>query len=244
MDRIRFVWELLSREIDVDVYPDSPRMELVDLVTGNPVRALELGCFKGATGAALKTRFPGLHYTGMEINARSAVTARSRIDCVLTDDLLSIDPGARPEFGQPFDLVMLADVLEHMYDPWRCLAKVGDLLAPGGRVYVSLPNCRNYQVISDLVRGNWTYRPAGILDVTHIRFFTLREALRMFHETGYVTEKIVSVRDPNVRLTGDFGAPVTIMDKAFALHDVDAPTATELSTLQFLFVLSRPAGTA
>ena len=73
-----------------------------------------------------------------------------------------------------------------------------------------------------------------------IRFFTLRECRRMFAETGYVIEKIVSVRDPRVQLDGAFGAPVTIMDKAFSLHDVDAQTATELATLQFLFVLGRP----
>jgi 2-polyprenyl-3-methyl-5-hydroxy-6-metoxy-1,4-benzoquinol methylase len=135
---------------------------------------------------------------------------------------------------------MLADVLEHLYDPWANLVKLGRHLAPGGKVYASIPNARNYWLISELVQGRWTYQSAGLLDVTHIRFFTLRECQRMFAETGYQVEKIVSVRDPRVTLEGQFKAPVTLMDKWFSLHDVDQQTATELATMQFLFVLGRP----
>ena len=105
---------------------------------------------------------------------------------------------------------------------------------------ISVPNARNYWLISELIKGNFTYQTAGLLDVTHIRFFTLRECQRMFAETGFHVEKIVSVRDPRVHIEGEFKAPVTLMDKWFSLNDVDAQTARELSTLQFLFVLSRP----
>lgn len=241
MDRMHFVWELLSRQGgDATNYPDSARPELVNLMDVAPTRALELGCHKGAMGAAVKQRFPGVHYTGIEINPDTAAIARTRIDEVLVEDLLKLDTDAHAAFAQPFDAIMLADVLEHLYDPWATLVKLGRHLAPGGKVYASIPNVRNLALISELIKGNWTYQSAGLLDVTHIRFFTLRECRRMFAETGYVIEKIVSVRDPRVQLDGAFSAPVTIMDKAFSLHDVDAQTATELATLQFLFVLGRP----
>lgn len=244
MDRIRFVWELLSYDGDTSFYPDSARPELVNLVETVPRRAFELGCHKGAMGAAMKTRFPGLHYTGLEINPKTAAVARERIDTVIEQDLLTIDPDAHEAFREPFDAVMLADVLEHLYDPWQALQRVGHLLAPGGKVYASVPNARNYWLISELIKGNFTYQPAGLLDVTHIRFFTLRECQRMFGETGYHVEKIVSVRDPRVHIEGEFKSPVTLMDKWFSLNDVDAQTARELSTLQFLFVLSRPGASA
>lgn len=241
MDRMHFVWEMLSRQGgEATNYPDSARPELVNLMAGTPRRALELGCHKGAMGAAVKQRFPGLHYTGIEINPDTAALARTRLDDVLVEDLLKLDTDTHAAFAQPFDAIMLADVLEHLYDPWATLVKLGRHLAPGGKVYASIPNVRNYWLISELIQGNWTYQPAGLLDVTHIRFFTLRECRRMFAETGYVVEKIVSVRDARVQLDGNFAAPVTLMDKAFSLNDVDAQTALELSTLQFLFVLGRP----
>ncbi len=244
MDRIRFVWELLSAKGDAAFYPDSARPELVNLVTGAPTRALEIGCHKGAMGAALKAKFPTLHYTGVEINPETAAIAAERLDTVVSEDLHTLDTDAHPAFAQKFDMLLLADVLEHLYDPWKMLLKTGSLLTPDAKVYASVPNVRNYWLISELIKGNWTYQPAGLLDVTHIRFFTLRECQRMFAETGYVIEKVVSVRDPRVQFDGNFRQPVTLMDQWFALHDVDPQIATELATLQFLFVLSRPRATA
>lgn len=240
MDRIHFVWELLSHKGDATNYPDSARPELTALMTDTPKRVLELGCHKGAMGAAIKQRFPGVHYTGIEINPDTAAIARTRLDEVLCEDLLTLDTDTHPAFAEKFDALMLADVLEHLYDPWAMLVKLGRHLAPGGKVYASIPNARNYWLISELIQGRWTYQTAGLLDVTHIRFFTLRECQRMFAETGYQAEKIVSVRDPRVNLDGQFKAPVTLMDKWFSLHDVDQQTAMELATMQFLFVLGRP----
>lgn len=240
MDRIRFTWELLSRAAPEGAYPDSERPEMLGLVQGSPSRALELGCHRGAMGAALKRRHPGLNYTGIEINAEAAAVARTRIDEVIEQDFLTLDREHHPAFAQPFDLIVLADVLEHLYDPWRTLLELGAHLAPGGRVLASVPNARNYWLISELIKGNWTYSPASLLDITHIRFFTLRECQRMFAETGYRVDAVVATRDPRVNLEGSFKAPVTVMTQWFALHDVDQQTATELSALQFLFTLSRP----
>ena len=76
MDRIRFVWELLPAHGEAAHLGDSPRQELVDLVTGEPRRALDVGCHRGALGAALKQRFPGLHCTGIELNPVTAEAAR------------------------------------------------------------------------------------------------------------------------------------------------------------------------
>lgn len=240
MDRIHFVWELLSQKGEATNLPDSARPELTALIADTPRRVLELGCHKGAMGAAIKQRFPGVHYTGIEINPDTAAIARTRLDEVLCEDLLALDTDTHPAFAGKFDALMLADVLEHLYDPWANLVKLGRHLAPGGKVYASIPNARNYWLISELIQGRWTYQSSGLLDVTKIRFFTLRECQRMFAETGYQVEKIVSVRDPRVTLEGQFKAPVTLMDKWFSLHDVDQQTATELATMQFLFVLGRP----
>lgn len=240
MDRIHFVWELLSNKGDATDYPDSVRPELTALMADATKRPLELGCHKGAMGAAIKQRFPDVHDTGIEINPDTAAIARTRLDEVLCEDLLALDTDAHPAFAEKFDALMLADVLEHPYDPWANLVKLGRHLAPGGKKYASIPNARNYWLTSELIEGRWTYQSAGLLDVTRFRFFTLRECQRMSAETGYQIEKVVSVRDPRVTLDGQFKSPVTLMDKWFSLHDVDQQTATELATMQFLLVLGRP----
>lgn len=239
MDRIRFVWELLTANGEAAHLGDSPRQELVDLVTGEPRRALDVGCHRGALGAALKQRFPGLHCTGIELNPVTAEVARERLDRVVTADVETLDLETQPELAEPFDALFLSDVLAGLRDPWRTLMRLSGLLEPDARIYASVPNARNYRVISELVKGHWTYQPSGLLDVTQLRFFTLSECRRMFAETGYRVEAVGAVRDPRVQLDGPFRAPVTIMDKWFALHDVDAQMAMELSTQRFLFVLSR-----
>ena len=239
MDRIRFVWELLPAHGEAAHLGDSPRQEMVDLVTGEPRRALDVGCHRGALGAALKKRFPALHCTGIEQNPVTAEAARERLDCVLAADVETLDLDRHPELAEPFDALFLSEVLAGLRNPWQTLIHLGERLAPDARIYVSVPNARNYRIISELVKGNWTYQPSGLLEVAQLRFFTLNECRRMFAETGYRVEAVGAVRDPRVQLDGPFRAPVTIMDKWFALHDVDAQMAMELSTQRFLFVLSR-----
>jgi O-antigen biosynthesis protein len=117
------------------------------------------------------------------------------------------------------------------------LVKLRTCLTPDAHLYVSVPNVRNWWLINELIQGRWNYQTAGLLDVTHIRFFTLAECRRMFAETGYRIEQALMTRDPRVALTGNFLEPVTLMTPDFALYNVDAAMAQELSALQFLFVL-------
>jgi hypothetical protein len=78
-----------------------------------------------------------------------------------------------------------------------------------------------------------------LLDITHIRFFTLRECLKMFEQTGFRAQKVASVRDQRVNIQGDFTGPITLTNPHYTLTQVDRQTAAELCTIQFLFVLSR-----
>lgn len=234
---IRYVWELLARGGEIECYPDSPRPELVGLTSGNPQRALDVGCHKGAVGAALKERFPGLECVGVELNEKAVTVARQRLDCVLTFDLMSEEAASHPAITPGFDLIVLADVLEHLYDPWMMLNVVRGWLRPGGRVYVSLPNVRNFKLLSDLIKGSWRYESAGLLDVTHIRFFSLSDAVRMFSETGFRVLNTASVRDMRIPLDRNQNTSVTISTPEFTLSNIDPKTLIELTTIQFLFVL-------
>lgn len=86
---------------------------------------------------------------------------------------------------QRFDLILLQDVLEHLRAPDRLLRDCGHFLKPHGRIAVSLPNVANITVRWALLRGRFEYTPRGILDRTHLRFFTRRTARRLLEENGY-----------------------------------------------------------
>jgi 2-polyprenyl-3-methyl-5-hydroxy-6-metoxy-1,4-benzoquinol methylase len=85
-----------------------------------------------------------------------------------------------------FDCIVFNDVLEHLMDPWKVLSDSKKLLAPGGCVVASIPNMRFYDVLKQLiVNKQWQYKEAGIMDFTHIRFFTVESIRDMFVKSGY-----------------------------------------------------------
>lgn len=107
---------------------------------------------------------------------------------------------AGPIFGpHQFDLLIFADVLEHLEDPWLTLQKWLTVLKPGGCVVISLPNVQHFLVSFALVfRGSWEYRERGILDRTHLRFFTRKTMRKLIKDSGLVIEKEV----PNLQPRG------------------------------------------
>ena len=82
-------------------------------------------------------------------------------------------------------LIVLNDILEHLADPWECLALVRQMAHPRAHVVASIPNVRFWPILSDLVfQASWTYREAGVMDRTHLRFFTKESVLALFAESG------------------------------------------------------------
>lgn len=172
-----------------DAYYDRVRDELLDMIAVAPRSVLDVGCGGGATDAELKRRYPQATVTGIEAVAAAAERARTRIDRVIVANAEQLDfegAGLRP---QAFDLIVIADVLEHMYDPWRMLERLRPLLAPDGRILASLPNVRNLWLLEKIVRGQFDYRDEGLLDITHIRFFTFAEMRVLLTDTGYRLER-------------------------------------------------------
>jgi 2-polyprenyl-3-methyl-5-hydroxy-6-metoxy-1,4-benzoquinol methylase len=141
---------------------------------------LDVGCAQGANADALRAGAAN-RLVGIEIDERFAETARKRYDEVITgsvEDKLPWAPGS-------FDTILCYDVLEHLRDPWSVLASLRELLRAGGRVHVALPNARHTSVWLPLVlRGRFAYAPAGLLDVTHLRFFARRDAEELVRGAG------------------------------------------------------------
>lgn len=166
------------------------RAPLISLARGNPRRVLELGCAAGQTLAYFKTR--GAEYTvGVEIVPEVAELARRRpeVDEVIVGNVeqLELDYPA-----QSFDLIIAGHVLEHLVDPWAVLKRLHTLLKPGGQLIGALPNIRYHSVILPLLfKGTWQYQQTGIMDWTHLRFFSHATIEDLLRSTGFKIDAIV-----------------------------------------------------
>jgi 2-polyprenyl-3-methyl-5-hydroxy-6-metoxy-1,4-benzoquinol methylase len=164
------------------------RKEIQPLLPQNCKRVLEVGCGSGATLGWLRQEHHAVRTVGIEIAEVAAEKARSFADDVFCLDFERHDlPGG----AQKFDLILCLDVLEHMVDPWMVVDRLAkQYLEVGGTLLVSLPNVRHYSVVLPLLfGGRWDYEDAGLLDRTHLRFFTKTsaQALLSHAQLGPVT---------------------------------------------------------
>jgi 2-polyprenyl-3-methyl-5-hydroxy-6-metoxy-1,4-benzoquinol methylase len=235
-----FVWQ---RSLDIEAqdaahYLDYVNRPLLEMIAGSPGRVLELGCAAGSFGKHLKDRHPGTKVTGIEPGRAAADVAATRIDRVIRARFEDADFAAEGLAAGSFDTVIAADVLEHMPNPWAALVRVKPLLAPGGQLVASIPNVRNLALLGDaLLNGRWTYLDRGLLDITHLRFFTLAEIRAMFEQTGYRLEHYGANISPNLLevFNRNRGRPLTTLQLGrLTLTDVTAQELLELCAEQFL----------
>ena len=229
---------------DASRYPDLVNEGLFGIIAGKPRRALELGCARGAFGAAIKERFPGAHVAGIEAGEAAAQVAASRLDRVIHSRLEKIDLAAHGFTRGELDLVVAADVLEHLVNPWDLLERIHPYIAPEGQVVASIPNARNAILVSMLAdRGRWTYQPRGLLDVTHLRFFTYHEIQQLFEQTGYRVEmSSANMSHPLVEIfqKNRGNEKITLQMGRITIADLTQAELYELCTDQFL-IRARPA---
>jgi len=193
MNRNYYVWESLDaidNDSEIGAYHSNPRSDLLALLGRSPHRLLDVGCASGALGAWVKSIYPEVELWGIESNKKVAKVAHGVYENVIVGDIQEVN---FPEWGLmdgSVDTLVLADVLEHVFNPWRTLERLRSLLTSDAQVLVSLPNARNLWLINELSGGRFTYESSGILDITHLRFFTREEGLRMLEQTGYSVEAI------------------------------------------------------
>jgi len=227
----------LRQEDHLAKYGDNPRTDLLALLQEAPRRVLDIGCGSGAFGVLVKQKFPGVHYVGVELDESAAALARPRLDKVIVADVERTSLEQFDIAKASFDLLVCADVLEHLYDPWKALHALSEHLAPGGKVLASFPNIQNISVIAGLVAGNWTYARFGLLDATHIRFFTLNEIVKLFSGTGFsILQCVATVQDNSVLSQGEW--PRDLDFGRLVLKNVTKEEAQRLFTFQYL-VLAR-----
>jgi SAM-dependent methyltransferase len=160
------------------------RIEMRPFVPVAAKRILDVGCGRGTFSSYFKeTR--GAEVWGVELVAEAARAAEAVLDRAFCGEF-------GPRSGLPagyFDAVICNDVLEHMLEPAEALRYARSLLTPGGAIVASLPNFLFWHNVREVVwKGDWRYRDEGILDRTHLRFFTRKSMLRLFEESGFKVE--------------------------------------------------------
>jgi 2-polyprenyl-3-methyl-5-hydroxy-6-metoxy-1,4-benzoquinol methylase len=161
----------------------SHRLMLSEVTEG--ARVLDVGCSAGYLAERLAAR--GCTVVGFERDAASAAAAEAHCAEVIVGDVESPEDRARVPGG--FDFVLFGDVLEHLVDPWAALRFARGLLSPGGAAIVSVPNVAAWPVRFGLLAGRFEYADCGLLDRTHLRFFTRRSARELAEQAGFRVER-------------------------------------------------------
>jgi 2-polyprenyl-3-methyl-5-hydroxy-6-metoxy-1,4-benzoquinol methylase len=214
---------------ELGVYYEGDRPDLRALVPATARRILDVGCGAGSVGAALR-RDLGAWVAGVELFAQAVELARPRLDELIVADLDTVT-----ELPADLDAAIFGDVLEHLRDPVRLLRVTAEHLAPGGVVIVSVPNVKHWSVLLPLlVQDRFTYADAGLLDRTHVHFFTLAEADDLLREAGLRIEQVGTHTIP----LPPAAEPLVAAAAALGADPDDA--RTRLEAYQYL-VVARPA---
>jgi 2-polyprenyl-3-methyl-5-hydroxy-6-metoxy-1,4-benzoquinol methylase len=183
------------------------------LATRADSHILELGCGDGATGAAALAAGKAGHYCGIELVPSVAQTARTRLSDVITGNIETLD--LTPLHGR-FDALIMSEVIEHLVDPWASLARLLACLRPGGEIIASSPNIAHRKVITALIAGRFNYADEGVMDRTHLRWFTPSSYRALFETAGCRDVQVMPVRRPDLlprifnRLTADRFAHLSV----------------------------------
>ncbi|MGH9733893.1 MAG: class I SAM-dependent methyltransferase [Candidatus Acidiferrales bacterium] len=172
-----------------EAYYQAVRLPMLSLIKGEPKRVLEVGCASGQTLNYMCER--GAQFlVGIEYSPEIAALAQARgVARIIVGDVERLDLDLEPD---SFDLVIAGHVLEHLADPWTVLRTLTGFLRPGGQVVAGLPNVRHQSVVLPLLFfGRWTYRPEGIMDWTHLRFFSRQTIGELMEAAGLTVDRIV-----------------------------------------------------
>lgn len=176
-------------EYEVDTASETAPANVVRLV-GQRKRVLEIGCGPGSITRILVEQGQ-CRLTGLELDPEAIKKVMPYCDAVMQADLNSEEWPRLLDGAERFDVVVAADVLEHLYDPWTTLRRMVPLISKDGYLVISLPHVGHAAVASCLINGDFEYRDWGLLDRTHIRFFGLKNIEDLFAQAGL---KIVESR--------------------------------------------------
>jgi O-antigen biosynthesis protein len=218
----------MRSEYDTEPEPTSENNShamIVELV-GHDKRVLDVGTATGYVAELLAER--GCQVTGIEVDLEAAREAEKHCKRVITGDIEILD--LQRELGDShFDVIVFGDVLEHLRNPWEALKRFKPFLDSEGYVVASIPNVAHGSVRLALLQGKFQYRSLGLLDDTHLRFFTRESIERMFSDAGLLVTDLKRTR------LGTFNTEVAVDRELLPRGIVETVlSAPESQTYQFI----------
>ncbi|MEA3286211.1 MAG: glycosyltransferase [Candidatus Marinimicrobia bacterium] len=170
-----------NAQTQIDKYYEFSRPDIQELIDPKARRILDIGCAAGKMAAEIKQKL-GAEVWGIEPVGKAARQAEQKLDKVVHSGIEEAMDELPDQF---FDVIIFADVLEHLEDPHSILKMITGKLSRNGQIIASIPNVRHWSVVKGLLEGRWDYEDAGILDRTHLRFFTRKSVDDLFNQSGY-----------------------------------------------------------
>lgn len=207
--------------------------DLLRMIPDGARRIVEVGCMHGAMARAYLETHPGAEYVGIDIDADYAAVAAQACTRALAGDIETFDDAA---FAQlfPSDCWIFGDCLEHLRDPWRIVRKIRAAIDADGCLLTCIPNAQHWSVQMRLATGEFRYEDSGLLDRTHVRWFTRVTMLEMFTQAGWRVEHGFSRQLPQQ-------APAPLMAGIQAIAAAagadPAQAAVDANAFQYLFKL-------
>ena len=173
-----------------ELYYDGTRTNVAEFLPDDYSSVLEIGCGEGGFRSNLKAN---CEYWGVEPHTLAYETATNRLDKTLNGTFIEVIEEIPNDY---FDLVICNDVIEHMIDHDEFFSKIKLKMKNNAYIIGSVPNVRYYPNLLSLVFDKeWEYQDEGILDRTHLRFFTKKSIIRTFHDHGYIIEDLTGINN-------------------------------------------------
>lgn len=180
-------------------YFNEYRDDLISYFPKNAKSVLDVGCSSGEFGHKLKNKYKDVFICGIEPNEEAAKSAKKKLDHVICS---TFDDGVKEFENKIFDCICFNDVLEHLLNPSDVLQKCKSLLNPNGVIMASIPNVLFFPVMYNLIyREDWKYEKSGVLDDTHLKFFTPKSMVRLFETNGY---RIIKIEGINAKIHSSY----------------------------------------
>ena len=212
-----------------------PNEHVLALLPEKCNRVVEIGPSIGALAKAYRTNNPDTEYIGIELDEEFARIAQASCNKVIQGSIETLSD-ADLDSAAPADCWVFSDVLEHLYDPWKTLRRIRDRCRPTDCVVACIPNIQHWTVQVKILTGQFWYEDAGLLDRTHIRFFTRQTLSQMFVDCGF---EITEGGARHAQIQGQEKAVAAIRQFAMALG-IDSALAEEDSMAYQYVVKAMP----
>jgi len=168
---------------------DTYNQNLFDIIPNSLSSIIEIGSGSGALAKAIKLRSPTTNYIGVEIDNEYSNLSSRYCDSVFTENIENPSHDLILNI-QNTSAIIFSDVLEHLYDPWKTLKFLRSEVKDECSIFASIPNIQHWSIIFGLISGNFNYTESGLLDKTHLRFFTKSTIISLFTDCGFKIQSI------------------------------------------------------